>query len=70
MHNVSRRVLLLPLAAVSLGACATTHTVAPAPAPTPRIVASRCHVRERGLAPSSRHPRLAELTSLANGLAI
>ncbi|MEO6951219.1 MAG: hypothetical protein ABI321_05345 [Polyangia bacterium] len=70
MHNVSRRVLLLPLAAVSLGACATTHTVAPTPAPIPRIVASRCRVRERALAPVSRHARLAALTSLTDGLAI
>lgn len=48
----------------------TTHTAATRPDATPRTVAPRCRVRERGLAPVSRHPRLAALTSLADGLAI
>lgn len=64
MQNVSRCVLLLPL----LGACATTHT---APVrETARVVAPRCRVRERALAPVSRHPRLAALATLSDGLAI
>ena len=63
--NASRCILLVPL----LGACATMRTTAPVH-DTPRVVAPRCRVRERALAPVSRHPRLASLTTLSDGLAI